>query len=640
MAGPTGQAPEPRSIDDLTEEELRDAYQVRMDPEAWFVSCGHIKDEETREVFCPETANVLQRRAFAAYRACMDQNRPARIIILKPRGRGGSSTAGAIAYHHGRNYRARVGVIGNLDDSSQNALDILRIMTDHDPFPHWQSTKTKDVEGVVQFSHDTIFETYTAESPDSARSARLQAYWATEVGRWQNGGALDAMETLESMRGALPKKGIHLCVEESTPQGASGAFYSTCQKARWPRASECPGGREWWRPYETDKPQRIDLDAGDSQFIFIFAAWFEFQASAKRNLTDAERNHIKSTLDDEEQRLIDRFGNDGPKGQRLGWEVDDADVWEQLAWRRAMIASEFNGSANKFLQEHASDPATCFLASGSPVFDLDGLTRLELMARQRLPLFVGTLDLHPSMGVTRRPDPGGWCQVWEEPREGMRYLVAADPASGKSQTESSGADAHSFLVVRDTFFDLAKVQHSPAVVARITPPCQVNPEAYGAMLEALSWYYGRCMVVPEMNNTGGGALIEQLRKRGVPFYIRQKVDYAKQGKITAFEGWQTDERTRRLIISELAWAILNHEIDVWCPHVVSELKTFVRKENGREEHADGCHDDDVLALAIGLHCLDSATVYEARNAQQQPSMPDDRYMRAALQGAPRDGGTW
>ena len=48
-------------------------------------------------------------------------------------------------------------------------------------------------------------------------------------------------------------------------------------------------------------------------------------------------------------------------------------------------------------------------------------------------------------------------------------------------------------------------------------------------------------------------------------------------------------------------------IDIWDEHVLDELWTFVTKKNGRQEHDDGHHDDDVLSAAIGLLHIDSAS---------------------------------
>ena len=39
------------------------------------------------------------------------------------------------------------------------------------------------------------------------------------------------------------------------------------------------------------------------------------------------------------------------------------------------------------------------------------------------------------------------------------------------------------------------------------------------------------------------------------------------------------------------------------------------RPNGRAEAAGGYHDDDVLALAIGLQCLDEATAYQVETRE-------------------------
>lgn len=47
------------------------------------------------------------------------------------------------------------------------------------------------------------------------------------------------------------------------------------------------------------------------------------------------------------------------------------------------------------------------------------------------------------------------------------------------------------------------------------------------------------------------------------------------------------------------------------PWIISELRTFVRHKDGTEGALTiaGCHDNFVIALAIALACLESATTY-------------------------------
>jgi len=44
----------------------------------------------------------------------------------------------------------------------------------------------------------------------------------------------------------------------------------------------------------------------------------------------------------------------------------------------------------------------------------------------------------------------------------------------------------------------------------------------------------------------------------------------------------------------------NRNIEINSGHIVSQLKTFVRKENGRREHEDGRHDDNIFSLSLAI----------------------------------------
>jgi hypothetical protein len=52
-------------------------------------------------------------------------------------------------------------------------------------------------------------------------------------------------------------------------------------------------------------------------------------------------------------------------------------------------------------------------------------------------------------------------------------------------------------------------------------------------------------------------------------------------------------------------------INIYCPNILSELKTFVITDSGKAEAMSGNHDDDVLALSIAIATIDGATPYLA-----------------------------
>jgi hypothetical protein len=62
-------------------------------------------------------------------------------------------------------------------------------------------------------------------------------------------------------------------------------------------------------------------------------------------------------------------------------------------------------------------------------------------------------------------------------------------------------------------------------------------------------------------------------------------------------------------------------VEVPCPNIIEELRYFVVNKKGRAEAAPGKHDDDVLALAIGLACEGAATEYIERYVRRE--LPPD-----------------
>ena len=75
-------------------------------------------------------------------------------------------------------------------------------------------------------------------------------------------------------------------------------------------------------------------------------------------------------------------------------------------------------------------------------------------------------------------------------------------------------------------------------------------------------------------------------------------------------GWSTDKITRKTIIDHLATEIVEGNVDIPDPDVMKELKTFVVNDRGKPEAAPGHHDDHVLAAALAVYNIDSATKYK------------------------------
>ena len=674
---------------------LCELVRYRDNPLFWFQGFGRFQDEQTR-VPTRGRANVLQRRMFEHYRRCQAERKPCRMVVLKYRRAGSSTGSEALIYTHAHNYNARLGVVGTDYKASANMLQMLAFFGEHDDFPgwgarpsvaaraqlawqEWEGARMEDgnwkmenpesqqaldavpwdrrVDKIIAtrivWQHGSTAELYTASNPESARSAGLNGYHATEVGRWPSGGQLDAAETLTSMRNTLPKSGFHLAIEESTANGAQGAFYDTCRNARWPDYAEWPALHQSCWPLNESQYGR------DLQFMFIFAAWFEDERHFDP-LTPEQAARVEATLDAEawylgEKELIGRYSQEGPKGARLGGEVN-ATVWEQLAWRRGIIKNVCTRRGlDEFAQEYPSNPLEAFRASGAPVFDSEGVLALdaalraanraecELMENDATSGLIGrdagglsgkeagmTNDerasaggsLGAKRGLRKTSEAGAQIQVWEESIPGCRHLVVVDPTKTAEIIKGAGErDRNSVLVLRDAYMDARKRWHPVKLVARVKSPNQYEDALLCPLIARLSKDYGGAIVVVESNL--GSGLITRLRDEyRLNLYCRENWSATEQ-QFSKQYGWTTDEASRRLSVSTLQEFIREQRIEILCPNVIAELKTFVFNSRGRAEAASGAHDDDVMALAIGLACLPHATLHPVEVKPVQVNPVDD-----------------
>jgi hypothetical protein len=423
---------------------------------------------------------------------------------------------------------------------------------------------------------------------------------------------------------AVPDAGFNSVFLESTPFGASGPFADTWANARWPLAEECPGGIQYWKQWESLCPDQPHDESGLSSqyFVRIFAAWYEFEDSHIR-LTPIQKEHIKNTLDAEswyvgERKLIELYLTEGPQGERLGNEVELCDVWEQLAWRRIAIKTKCRSSVRIFSEEMPEDPQSCFLSSGQQVFDEDALTHIQLLTR-KFPDYGNVDDSGEKALWSPTSTDAASIHRWEAPKIGCRYIMSVDLAEGSDQTKGKDPDAHSALVWRDQYVDQNHCFFPIKLVARIRPPNRMPMIPFARLARALSRYYGNCVIIPEMNNSGM-SFITALRMMtdgssimpSCPSIWQRKERDPHSGIERSWDGWRTTDRAeyggvRSTIIWHFHELIRNKQVEICCPYYHSQLAAFVDK-GGRMEAGSG-HDDDVISGCIGVFNIASATTY-------------------------------
>ena len=564
---------------------------IRIDPEIWFSTFGVIKDKRGKDI--KPKPNTLQKRMFAHYRKCQIEDKPCKMIILKPRQKGASTCAQALTYHHMRKHENLAGsLMGDISGTSDKVFEIYRRYAEYDHFP-WTEEGGSLADGgnladLIKLKSKSAYGKETAGSKNAGRSGTIQVGNMTEVAFWPMQGERDpALGYLQSL---YDGDNVSLVVADSTPNGPNGWFYRT-----------------WVQ---------------DNEWAKIFAAWYEFDDSVIPFNSDSELQDFKDTMTEDEKEEQERF-----------------DVgYEQLHWRRRVLQDKCNGDLSKFRQEYPSDAEECFLMSSRPRFHVRNLDKMVKVSNDLKPK-MGTMSVQTDGKTANfKPDRLGNWKIYEEPEYDSKYLISVDTCTGEDQQLQGLAadpDFHSVQVWKAPYEDWHGNWHVPRMVGLHHSRLDIGVLAQE--IEGAARWYGDAFIIPEVNNSGL-ALLKYLLEAGLSVYRRRRYNDSS-GMVEKSFGWSTDKVTRKTVIDHMAAELLEENFDIPDIDVLKEMKTFVISDKGKPQAAPGHHDDHVLAAAIALYNIDSASTYKSpkkkkitnRMLHKNPGlMCPDGFMRVPL----------
>jgi hypothetical protein len=607
----------PKTLDQLSEQEqaeLREKIRLvkRISTSAWFECHGAIKPKVGPLLKPPELrANYLQRLKSQVVEFCLLNDRPCRMISLKPRQKGSSTFSVATGYRWGSNTRCTGAIIGGSHAQSTNLFRMLKTYAENDDFDQRNPCRVLDRE--ARWANGSIAEQLTAKNGEAGRSGTYQWVVATEVARWALEGVSNAADLLSGLLKCVPNEPMTYIELDSTANGAQGDFYE-----RW------QGGITF-----------DELKQGKDGFVKIFAAWFQFKDSLRDPKLEEDREQCVSPEKVEELRK--QFG------------LDD---W-QIAWMQWAVREECKKDWDTFCEDYPFDAESAFRTSGRLRFNTGMLEKMVTRARINPP-DLGNLDSLGERGresYVWRPCGPEEARIirWEQPRGGMRYLLSIDPMTGETSVSSKDPDNHAVGVIRAGFFESGRGWVPPKLVARLVHDwgawernkkyeLRHDIDVLESEIWKLAQYYGNCLIVPEINMDRG--LVELLKLRaGAQIYQREEFNRREQTK-TKMLGWRTDQYTREMAVENLARAIReqgreSEGLDIFCPITLSELQTFITKASGRSEAMPNKKDDCVLQVAIGLMCINAATVFS--EPRVEITLPWDLRVLEARENASQSG---
>ena len=206
-------------------------------------------------------------------------------------------------------------------------------------------------------------------------------------------------------------------------------------------------------------------------------------------------------------------------------------TYEQLNWRRYTIHNKCQGDESLFMQEYPSDADEAFISSGRPKFNTKALKKYKTLTKEGKKGY-----LFDNGGVVKFvPDEKGYVTIWEEPDSDKSYCIGADVAEGLIKGDYSCA-----VVGSSDNFDIVAMWHG-----------HIDPDLFGIELIKLGKYYNEAYLGVENNNHGGTTLTTIKKNEYWNLFFTKTYDRMSE-TVTQKVGWNTNLRTKPLMIDKLA----------------------------------------------------------------------------------------
>ena len=538
-----------------------------------------------------------QRKFVAMLEDMRKKSLPIRIVLLKARQWGGSTTSQL--YMAWLQLVHRVGlnslIIAHQGAGSDEIKDMFDRMIDNYPAAMlhkageaYDDNETK-MEGVGKSGsihrvpqRNCKIKIGTAERPDSCRGGDYNLVHLSEVGLWKVTEGKKPEDIVRAACSGVLLQPYTMIVYESTANG-TGNFFQ--------------------REYD-------DAKNGKSQFKALFVSWFDIDQYSIPFANDNERKIFAERL------LAARNGEAAPStreesGRYLWWLWTKGATLEAINWYiqerakytdHALMASEF-----------PSDDIEAFVHSGTRVFDKYKVEKLKPSCRP--PLCTGEVYADADEGgkalsnVRFAEDAQGLLDIWEMPEEDGdeivtdRYLAVVDVGGRSSKADFS------VIVVFDRIFmaDGGK----PSVVAQWYGHTDIDLLAWKAA--QIAAFYNNALLVIESNTLEthdrerqvdgdqSHFILNQIKDFYPNLYARRQSEDAIQQGLPRQYGFHTNVSTKPMIISSLIKVVregMYNERDIRC---LEELLFYEKKPNGAFGAIIGKHDDLLMTRAIGLH---------------------------------------
>ena len=537
-----------------------------------------------------------QRRFVERLEKRRKANEPIRIILLKARQWGGSTTSQL--YMAWLQLIHKVGlnslIIAHQGTGSDEIKDMFDRMIKNYPVDMLHKLgeayneneaklvgvgKSGNIHRVPQ--RNCKIKIGTAERPNSCRGGSYNLVHLSEVGIWQASEGKKPEDIVRSACSGMLLRPYTMIVYESTANGTGNFFH-----------------REYTAAADPDIK---------SQFEAMFVSWFDIEqyslpidnmeAFAERLYLNRENTNVPSNREE--------------SGQYLWWLWEKGATLEAINW----YIEERAGKSDHGIMasEYPSDDIEAFVHSGTMVFDKYKVEKFRPSCRP--PRYVGEVYANGDEGekslqnIRFSEDRQGLLHIWEMPEIDEnevvtdRYLTIVDVGGRSNKADFS------VIVVLDRLF-MAE-GGKPTVVAQWYGHIDMDLLAWKAA--QIAAFYDNSLLVIESNTLEthdkerqvdgdqSGFILNQIKDIYPNLYARKQSEEAIREGLPVNYGFHTNISTKPMIISTLVKVIrenLYTERDVRC---LDEYLCYEKKQNGAFGAITGKHDDLLMTRAIGLH---------------------------------------
>ncbi len=538
-----------------------------------------------------------QRKFIERLEALRKANKPIRIVLLKARQWGGSTTSQL--YMAWLQLIHKVGlnslIIAHQGAGSDEIKDMFDRMIKAYPISMLYKlgeTYNENESKLVGVGHSGSIHRVpqrnckikigTAERPDSCRGGDYNLVHLSEVGLWKTTDGKKPEDIVRSACSGILLKPYTMIVYESTANG-TGNFFQ--------------------REYDAAK-------RGTSQFEAMFVSWFDIEQYSLPFDNDDEKADFAIWLWKNKNNATPSSAR-AESGRYLWWLWQKGATLEAINWY-VQERAKYNEHA-PMASEYPSDDVEAFVHSGERVFDKYKVDTFRTSCKP--PKLIGDVYADEDEGKNAlknlrfTEDSQGLLWVWDLPEIDdkeivtNRYVTIVD-IGGRSKK----ADWSVILVI-DRLFMMDGGR--PQVVAQWYGHIDMDILAWKAA--QIAAFYDNSLLVIESNtlethdkerSVDGDLshfILNQIKDVYPNLYARKQTEDEIREGIPRKYGFHTNVSTKPMIISTLIKVVREHlyiERDERC---LDEYVVYEKKQNGAFGAIIGKHDDLLMTRAIGLH---------------------------------------